>query len=171
MHRACRNAPRLGTLRHRDVAKRMVKFMEVSTIGVSRDSQLRAGKILKAVSDGYKLNSTEVSTAKLFHFSRNKMVDRWGRLRDAVASTGAFSLPQFQPEYCNFMKEVTFPSPAFAWLKCEMGIKDCESLMREKYKILTRSGRHFRGGIGHVRISMLDRDETFDAFVDRLASV
>ncbi|KAG0500252.1 hypothetical protein HPP92_000324 [Vanilla planifolia] len=104
---------RLGwaLVRHRDVAKRMVKFMEVSTIGVSRDSQLRAGKILKAVSDGYKLNSTEVSTAKLFHFSRNKMVDRWGRLRDAVASTGAFSLPQFQPEYCNFMKEVTFPSP------------------------------------------------------------
>ncbi|RRT72873.1 hypothetical protein BHE74_00002128 [Ensete ventricosum] len=57
---------------------------------------------------------------------------------------------------------------AFAWLKCEKEeVEDCEGFLR-KHKILTRSGRHFGVEPKYVRISMLDRDETFDLFIERL---
>lgn len=163
---------RLGwaIVKNRDVAKRMMKFIEVSTIGVSKDSQLRAAKILKTVSDQYEFEAAEDFT-KLFHFSRKTMRDRWERLRLAVAASNAFSLPVFQPEYCNFMKEHTLPFPAFAWLKCERNIDDCERFLRQNHKILTRSGKHFGADTKHVRISMLDRVENFDLFIERLSSI
>lgn len=164
---------RLGwaIVRDRDVARRMIKFIEISTIGVSKDSQLRATKILKAVSDRYEFEATEGST-KLFHFGRTAMGDRWRRLQEAVAASNVFSLPVFQPGYCNFMKETTLPFPAFAWLKCERAdIEDCESFLRQKYKILTRGGKHFGSDAKHVRVSMLDRDGTFDMFIERLSSI
>lgn len=163
---------RLGwaIVRDRDVAKRMMKFIEVSTIGVSKDSQLRAAKIFKVVSDQYELEAT-VESNKLFHFGRKAMKHRWQRLQEAVATTNIFSLPAFQPDYCNFTKETTLPYPAFAWLKCEQGIEDCESFLRLKYKIITRSGKHFGADTKYVRVSMLDRDITFDRFIERLSSV
>ncbi|PKA63905.1 Tryptophan aminotransferase-related protein 2 [Apostasia shenzhenica] len=163
---------RLGwaLVKDENVAKRMVKYIEVSTIGVSKDSQLRAAKILKAVSSGYELEETAESY-KLFHFGWKMMNDRWRRLREAATATGVFSLPVFQPEYCNFKNDSTSPSPAFAWLKCEGGIEDCESFLRENHKILTRSGKHFGAHMKFVRISMLDRDGTFNIFVERLMSI
>ncbi|KAH0470105.1 hypothetical protein IEQ34_001663 [Dendrobium chrysotoxum] len=163
---------RLGwaIVKNRDVATRMMKFIEVSTIGVSKDSQLRAAKILKTVSDQYELGAAEDIT-KLFHFARKTMRDRWQTLRVVIAASDAFSLPVFQPQYCNFMKENTLPFPAFAWLKCERDIDDCESFLRQKHNILTRSGKHFGADAKHVRISMLDRVETFDMFIERLSSI
>lgn len=59
---------------------------------------------------------------------------------------------------------------AFAWLKCEGNVEDCESFLRE-HKILTRSGRHFGVSPKYVRISMLDTDENFSHFIDRLSSI
>lgn len=59
---------------------------------------------------------------------------------------------------------------AFAWLKCEAEIEDCESFLRD-YKIIARSGKHFGGSPKYVRISMLPRDEIFDQFTERLASI
>ncbi|KAF3322039.1 L-tryptophan--pyruvate aminotransferase 1-like isoform X1 [Carex littledalei] len=38
-----------------DVARKMVKFIEMNSIGVSKDSQIRAARILQVVSDGYDL--------------------------------------------------------------------------------------------------------------------
>lgn len=58
---------------------------------------------------------------------------------------------------------------AFAWLKCEE-IDDCESFLRAN-KILTRSGKHFGGSPQYVRISMLDREEIFNLFVERLSTI
>lgn len=59
---------------------------------------------------------------------------------------------------------------AFAWLKCEGETEDCESFLRD-YKILTRSGKHFGESPKYVRISVLPRDEVFDQFTERLASI
>lgn len=59
---------------------------------------------------------------------------------------------------------------AFAWLKCEGGIEDCEAFLKEN-KILTRGGKHFGADTKYVRVSMLDRDQAFDLFVRRLASI
>lgn len=60
---------------------------------------------------------------------------------------------------------------AFVWLKCEAEIEDCESFLRDKHKIIARSGKHFGGSSKYVRISVLPRDEIFDQFTGRLASI
>ncbi|XP_072998595.1 uncharacterized protein [Typha latifolia] len=165
---------RLGwaLVKDRDVARKMIKFIELNTIGVSKDSQLRAAKILKVVSDGYELTNLPQGMDRLFDFGRRLMAARWGRLNEAVNASGIFSLPHFPPEMtCNFSKEKAGIYPAFAWMKCEEEeIKDCESFLRS-LKILTRSGKHFGAGTNYVRVSMLDRDETFDLFIKRISSL
>ncbi|KAG1342848.1 tryptophan aminotransferase-related protein 1 [Cocos nucifera] len=163
---------RLGwaMVKDKDVAKKMVKFIELNTIGVSKDSQLRAAKILKVVSDGYELPNTE-NTSKLFDYGRRLMTMRWEKLREAVKASGIFSLPEFPSSTCKFTGERTVTNPAFAWLKCEKeGIEDCESFLRS-HGMLTRSGRHFGVEPKYVRVSMLDRDETFELLIERLSSL
>ncbi|XP_074585707.1 tryptophan aminotransferase-related protein 1-like [Curcuma longa] len=157
-------------VRDKDVAKRMIKFVELNSIGVSKDSQLRAAKIFKAISDGYELPNPE-NKYKLFNFGRQHMSMRWNKLREAVKVSGIFSLPEFQPSHCRFTRERTETYPAFAWLKCEKeGVEDCESFLRS-HKILSRNGKYFGADRKYVRISMLDRDDTFDLFVERLSSL
>ena len=59
---------------------------------------------------------------------------------------------------------------AFAWLKCEGGIEDCGNFLK-RHKILTRNGKHFGASPEYVRVSMLDRDESFNLFTKRLSSL
>lgn len=59
---------------------------------------------------------------------------------------------------------------AFAWLKCEGEMEDCEGFLRE-HKILTRSGKHFGESAKYVRISILPRDEIFNQLTERLSSI
>nr|BBM60841.1 tryptophan aminotransferase related protein [Juncus prismatocarpus subsp. leschenaultii]BBM60842.1 tryptophan aminotransferase related protein [Juncus wallichianus] len=151
-----------------DVARRMVKFIEMNSIGVSKDSQVRAAKILELVSDGYEF--PDLGKPRLFDFGRRLMADRWQRLRQAVEVSGKFSLPDFPSEFCEFTKELAETYPAFAWLRCEGDAgEDCEGFFG-RLKILTRSGTHFGAGPEYVRISMLDRDANFDEFIRRISS-
>ncbi|KAA3454957.1 tryptophan aminotransferase-related protein 2 isoform X1 [Gossypium australe] len=122
-----------------DVARKMTKYIEINTIGVSKDSQVRAAKILK-------------------------------QLREAVQQSGLFSVSDFPPQLCMFLNRVFEPQPAFAWIKCEGDIEDCESFLRGK-KILTRGGKHFGVSPKYVRISMLDRDKNYETFVRRLSTI
>ncbi|KAJ4807666.1 Tryptophan aminotransferase-related protein 2 [Rhynchospora pubera] len=157
-------------VRDADIASRMVKFIEMNSIGVSKDSQVRAARILQVISDGYELPDPD-STTSFFHFSRRLLADRWQRLRRAVEESGRFSLPQFSSEFCEFTKEHTETYPAFAWLRCDdESIEDCEGFFKSM-KVLTRSGRHFGAGSEYIRISMLDRARNFDLFVERIASL
>ncbi|KAJ4791202.1 Tryptophan aminotransferase-related protein 2 [Rhynchospora pubera] len=157
-------------VRDADVARRMVKFIEMNSIGVSKDSQVRAARILQVISDGYELPDPD-STTSFFHFSRRLLADRWQRLRRAVEESGRFSLPQFSSKFCEFTKEHTETYPAFAWLRCDdESIEDCEGFFKSM-KVLTRSGRHFGAGPEYIRISMLDRAHNFDLFVERIASL
>jgi len=59
---------------------------------------------------------------------------------------------------------------AFVWLKCEGDVEDCETFLRG-HKIITRSGRQFGASPKYVRISMLDTDETFIQFIERLSAI
>jgi L-tryptophan--pyruvate aminotransferase len=62
-------------------------------------------------------------------------------------------------------------TPAFAWLRCDReDVEDCAEFLRE-HKILTRSGSQFGADPRYVRVSMLDRDDAYDIFVRRLASL
>jgi L-tryptophan--pyruvate aminotransferase len=60
---------------------------------------------------------------------------------------------------------------AFAWLRCDReDVVDCAGFLRG-HKILTRCGSQFGADTRYVRVSMLDRDDAFDFFVRRLASL
>ncbi|KAK3164001.1 hypothetical protein QOZ80_1AG0011260 [Eleusine coracana subsp. coracana] len=162
-------------VKDRGIAQKMTKFIELNTIGVSKDSQLRAAKVLKAVSDGYDELSAEGKQAhhhhRLFDFGRRKMAERWSMLREAAAASGIFSLPEETSDYCNFTKEMAATNPAFAWLRCDReDVEDCASYLRG-HKILTRSGSQFGADPRYVRVSMLDRDDAYDIFIKRLASL
>ncbi|XP_044485001.1 tryptophan aminotransferase-related protein 2-like isoform X2 [Mangifera indica] len=151
-----------------EVAKKMTKFIELNTIGVSKDSQLRAAKVLKVVSDSCEPSNREIEC--FFEFSHQQMAMRWKQLRVAVKKSGLFSVPDFPPQFCTYLGRAFEPRPAFAWLKCEQDINDCESFLRSK-KILTRSGKHFGFSPKYVRISIIDRDENFNLFTRRLSKI
>ncbi|KAF0921203.1 hypothetical protein E2562_039313 [Oryza meyeriana var. granulata] len=163
-------------VKDRAIARKMTKFVELNTIGVSKDSQLRAAKVLAAVSDGYErrpeqAKGTTTPPHRLFDFGRRKMVERWSMLRASAAASGIFSLPEETSGFCNFTKETAATNPAFAWLRCDReDVDDCASFLRG-HKILTRSGAQFGADPRYVRVSMLDRDDAFDIFVNRLSSL
>nr|CCF55441.1 hypothetical protein [Brachypodium sylvaticum] len=161
-------------VKDREVAKRMTKFVELNTIGVSKDSQLRAAKVLSAVSDGYDdmgSGARHRHRHRLFDFGRRKMVERWAMLRAAVAASGIFSLPEETSGHCNFTNDAAANNPAFAWLRCDReDVEDCAGFLRG-HKILTRSGSQFGADPRYVRVSMLDRDDAYGIFVSRLASL
>lgn len=153
-----------------ELAKKMTKFIDINTIGVSKESQLRAAKILQAVSDGYSHVGNIKERENLFEYGYSHMVKRWKELRAAVNESGLFSLPEFPSGTCTFSGRAFEPQPAFAWLKCEGEIENCESFLRS-HKILTRGGKHFGVGPKYARVSMLDRDEKFNIFTKRLSGI
>ncbi|KAJ3704735.1 hypothetical protein LUZ61_008440 [Rhynchospora tenuis] len=157
-------------VKDKEVACEMAKFITLNTIGVSKDSQVRAATILKVISDGYEFPKPN-GAVQFFHFGRHQLADRWRRLRQAVEKSGQFSLPRFSPEFCEFFKEHAETYPGFAWLRCEdQKINDCEGFFK-RINVLTRSGKYFGVGPEYVRISMLDTDGNFDAFIKRISSL
>lgn len=162
----------------------MMKFLELNTIGVSHDSQVRATQILKAVVQGYASTAchdsirqqqgffnrfTSAEHNKLFHFGSAVMQYRWKRLRSALNASSEFSIPGFEPSFCNFFEKEMDHTPAFAWLRC-LKAADCQEMLKAR-RIVTRSGRHFGVGAEFVRLSMLDRNRKFEMLVDRLARI
>ncbi|KZV50098.1 tryptophan aminotransferase-related protein 2 [Dorcoceras hygrometricum] len=165
---------RLGwaLVKDEEIAKKMTEFIMLSTIGVSKESQLRAAKILKVVSDTHEYHAKHdfKECDSFFEHSYDLMAKRWKQLRNAVNQNKMFSLPHFPSAKCKFSGNTFASQPAFAWLKCEGKIDDCESFLRE-HKVLTRSGKHFGDSTKYVRISVLPRDEEFQQFTDRLSSI
>ncbi|KAM7487275.1 hypothetical protein LguiB_024759 [Lonicera macranthoides] len=156
-------------VKDKEVAKRMIKFIEVNTIGVSKESQLRTAKILGLVSDScLHVDSPEIEN--FFEYGQRIMAERWKRLRDVVKRNEVFSLPKYPIMYCHFTREYTETHPAFAWMKCKEKIEDCEKFLREK-NIATRSGRRFGTDPHHVRVSMLNKEEEYELFLERLKDI
>lgn len=90
----------------------MTKFIEISTIGVSKDSQLRSAKILHAVADSIEEDDdSRESKNNLFEFGYNLLQKRWNQLRDAVDKSKLFSLPRFSSGTCSFSGRSFQPQP------------------------------------------------------------
>lgn len=119
---------RWAILKDEKVAKKMMKFVELNTIGVSHDSQVRATQIVKSVVQGYAYSSASnlgietqtlssrslsehVDNNKLFHFGASVMHYRWRRLRNSLSGSSEFSIPEFQPSYCNFFQKQVNHAP------------------------------------------------------------
>lgn len=71
-----------------EIAKRMTKFIELNSIGVSKDSQLRAAKILQAVSDSCDHGGDLKESRDFFEINYHLIEERWNRLREAVKESG-----------------------------------------------------------------------------------
>ncbi|KAK4375669.1 hypothetical protein RND71_006346 [Anisodus tanguticus] len=89
-------------VKDKEVAKKMTKFIEISSIGVSKDSQLRAAKILDVIADTYEDIEKFGKATPFFHYGYNEMAERWRQLISAVSKGQTFSLPDFPVEKCNF---------------------------------------------------------------------
>lgn len=96
-----------------EMAKRMTKFIELSTIGVSKDSQLRAAKILQAVSDSCEHAG---DSSNFFEISYHHIAHRWKQLRKAVEESGIFSTPEFPPAFCKYSSRMFSTQPGKFYL-------------------------------------------------------
>lgn len=101
---------RWALVKDKEVAKKMTKFIELNSIGVSKDSQLRAAKILSTVSDSCEHENSQEG-GSFFEFSHKVMTKRWKLLREVVDRGELFSLPQFSPAFCNFFNQVLESQP------------------------------------------------------------
>lgn len=88
----------------------MTKFIELNTIGVSKDSQLRATKVLKAVSDSCEQKNSKDGES-FFKYSYKIMSQRWKQLRAALEPGGLFTVPQVSPSFCDFFGQEMDPQP------------------------------------------------------------
>ncbi|CAL5418894.1 unnamed protein product [Camellia sinensis] len=156
-------------VKEKEVTRRMIKFMEVSTIGVSKESQIRAAKILGVISDSC-LPVPPPDPINFFKFSQNLMVQRWDELREVVGHSEIFSLPEYPQDYCLFTGKFTETHPAFAWLKCNKDIEDLGKFLKG-HKVLARSGRRFGSDPKYVRVSMVSKEEEFKLFLERLLAI
>lgn len=165
-------------VKDREVAMNMIKQMSLMTIGSCREGQLRATKILDFVATTYQksfatrgrpFRVSHTSEEGLFEFGRRVLAERWAKLRSAVKHCGLFKLLEFPAEYCNFICEHIQPNPAYAWMECVTG-EDAAELL-EGLNIKTRNGQRFGASPKYTRVSMLESDETFDLFIERLLTL
>ncbi|XP_058111304.1 tryptophan aminotransferase-related protein 3-like [Magnolia sinica] len=150
-------------IKDEDVYQKMSNYTRLNTQGVSRDTQLRAFKLLKTVlKDGGR---------DLFQFGHNTTRDRWVRINNILSKSKRFSLQKLAPKYCSYFKKITDPSPAYGWLKCEKKEdKDCDSVLRSA-GIIGRRGSLFDAGTRYVRLSLIKSSDDFDWLLQRLKAL
>ena len=102
-------------MKDKEVAKKMTKYMEVTTIGVSKESQLRVAKILQVVADGCKRFGSPDDGDNFFEFGQKMMAKRWEILRETVKKTQMFTLPKFPVQPCTYFGDLTqaYPGKTF----------------------------------------------------------
>lgn len=98
---------RWAIVKDESVARKMVKFMEVSTIGVSKEAQLRAANILEIISR----SCCSLEFENFFQHSRRLLGRRWNRLRDTLKDSRLFHLSKYPNPYCNFFRRATDTYP------------------------------------------------------------
>lgn len=80
----------------------MTEFIMLSTIGVSKVSELRAAKILQVVADSHEHRGNFKEDEAFFEHSYNLLARRWKQLREAVNKSKLFRLTDFPPGKCSF---------------------------------------------------------------------
>ncbi|KAE8694729.1 Tryptophan aminotransferase-related protein 4 [Hibiscus syriacus] len=141
------------------VFNRMIIHIQLNSLGVSKDTQLRAFKLLKAVLE----EGTEI-----FDFGYRTMKMRWDRLVTTLSLSNRFSLQKFNPQYCIFYCKIRDFSPAYAWVKCEREEdNDCHAVLKAA-NIIGRQGNVFGSKDRYVRLSLVRSQDDFDILIQRL---
>ncbi|KAG2253839.1 hypothetical protein Bca52824_083975 [Brassica carinata] len=155
---------RWALVKDKEVAKKMVEYITVNSIGVSKESQIRTAKILKVLKE-----TCKSETENFFEYGHEMMKNRWEKLRGVVKESDVFSLPKYPEAYCNFFGKTLGSYPAFAWL----GTKEETDLVNElrRRKVMSRAGERCGSDKKHVRVSMLSHEDVFNVFLERLANM
>lgn len=85
------------------IYQRMVTYIALNTMGVSRDTQLRALKLLKVV--------LATGGRGIFEFGHETMRKRWEKMNKLISASKRFSLQKVMPEYCNYFQKIRGASP------------------------------------------------------------
>ncbi|RWR77534.1 tryptophan aminotransferase-related protein 4-like protein [Cinnamomum micranthum f. kanehirae] len=151
---------RLGwaLIKDEEVYHRMASYTETNTLGFSHESQLRALKLLKVVLQG--------GGRDMFQFGYTTLSDRWRKLSTSLSLSTRFSLQKISAQYCNYLQRIREPSPAYAWLKCEMDA-DCERVLRAA-GIMGRPGKEFGASSRYIRLSLIKTQDDFDLLLQRI---
>lgn len=88
----------------------MTKYIELNSLGVSKDSQFRTAKIIQLLCNDYQKFGLDVSN-NFFEYGNRVMAERWKNLRDVVGRSDVFSLPTFERQYCCFLGRPSRPYP------------------------------------------------------------
>ncbi|KAL6615941.1 hypothetical protein ACP70R_038211 [Stipagrostis hirtigluma subsp. patula] len=158
---------RLGWALIRDakVAKRAYEYVKQSTIGSSRDTQLRILRVVKVI-----LANLHVED-DIFAFGHDVMRTRWRRLNAVVSRSRRISLQKIPTQYCTYFNRITEPSPAYAWVRCEREEdEDCYGALL-KANIITRASDLFGASSRYTRIGLLKSDDDFDVLMERITDL
>ncbi|KAK1440396.1 hypothetical protein QVD17_06221 [Tagetes erecta] len=150
-------------IKDRDVYEKVLKYIYLADMGISKDTQLRVLKILKV--------AIKQDTKLFFDFAYDKMRDRWDRLTSIFSKSTRFSIQKRHPLHCNFFHQTRLPSPAYAWVKCEREEDDdCASLLKSE-RILGQSGSIFGAKDRYTRLSLIKSQDDFELLLQRLSEL
>ncbi|KAK4374408.1 hypothetical protein RND71_005085 [Anisodus tanguticus] len=141
------------------VYEKMMEYIGLADMGISKDAQLRALTLLKVVGEG--------DGKQLFNFAHQILRDRWEKLSQIFSLSKRFSLQRVPTQYCTFLERAREPSPAYAWVKCKRKEKNCTEVFKVA-KIIGRPGSRFFVGERYVRLSLLKGQHDFDMLILRL---
>lgn len=93
-----------------EVAKKMTRYVHLSSIGVSRESQTRVSKIIRVLCDGYQ-NFGTMESELFFEYTKRIMRERWTKLWEVVEQSKVFTVAKYPKAYCNFTNELSESYP------------------------------------------------------------
>ncbi|CAL0328560.1 unnamed protein product [Lupinus luteus] len=147
-------------IKDEEVYLKMLTYVQLNTMGISREAQLRALKLLDVV--------LEREGREIFEFGYKIMRDRWMRLKKVLSKSTRFSLQKLSPQYCSFFKRVRDPSPAYAWVKCErQEDNNCYEIL-EAASINGAEGIAFSADNRYVRLSLIRSQDDFEILINKL---
>ncbi|KAF9599653.1 hypothetical protein IFM89_001599 [Coptis chinensis] len=157
-------------VRDENIYKRMQMYISLSSMSVSRDTQLRALKLLKVV---LKENGKD-----LFEFGPKTMRNRWERISRSFSSSKRFSFRNLSLNIAIIFKisqdhhqrllTYSWPSAAYAWIKCERAEdQDCNAVLKTA-SIIGRGGSIFNAESRYVRLSLIKSQDDFDLLIQNI---
>ncbi|KAL0408391.1 UNVERIFIED_CONTAM: Tryptophan aminotransferase-related protein 4 [Sesamum radiatum] len=148
-------------VKDKDIYENMLKYKSLADSGTSKDTQLRALKLIKVV--------LEDGGRGIFNFAYKTMRGRWTKLKHVLSLSKRFKLQEIPPAFCNYSRTVRGASPAFAWLKCaKEEDSNCHKVLHQEANILGREGRSFDAEDRYVRLSLVKSADDFNLLFDRL---
>ncbi|KAF5781848.1 putative alliinase, EGF-like domain, pyridoxal phosphate-dependent transferase, major [Helianthus annuus] len=152
-----------AVIKDKDVYEKVLNYISIADLGISKDTQLRVLKLLKVAVEG--------DGKPLFEFAYNTMRERWDRLTSVFSKSTRFSIQKRHPLHCNFFNETRLASPAYAWVKCEREEDDDCGAVLEAGKIIGRIGSTFSAKDRYTRLSLIKSKYDFELLLQRLTEL